>query len=1275
MTDFAPTTTTGLLTLWDFNTDSTTTVNDQASAGGFENGDLRPGAVASDGKLVTDGREGAFVAGPDDDWQLDSGRIEMVFNQTAHVGSSNDTILSRDSSNFDDGGHLNIAVTRDGEVEVRHQTDDESFFFRTDEDFFDEGDDVRVTYAWDSNGEGGFFKVENLSKPDQPVFEQVITTPLTLDQGPDLAQPFAVGASLRQADNNPDATPDRDLSQYFNGEIAYVAIFDSAVPPTDPAGPDFIVEGTSGADVIDAGFDGDPDGDLIDAGDNATGGDEDVVDAGAGDDTVEAGAAADTVFAGSGDDSVLGGGADDIIFGDTALGGATSPATERESFNWDEVDPSDLNTDDGSSAQVTGNARVVFTTDSDAAVNNSFKSNLQNVDDIDTGDEAINPNSSFGSLIVDEDDSGTYSFDFQTADGAETQPVENVSFRVNDIDVDSVVKVTAFVDGAPVEVVLTAGSGIDLEDTDSVPGSDTAESDGGSGPDTSAEFSLLVEIPGPVDHIVIEHTLSDDDNSAINITDVFFDAPTPVVDEGPGDDTLIGGAGDDLIFGETGDDSIEGNAGDDTLFGDDPAEGTVLGPNLIVNGSFEDTTGLDVTGFGFQSEDGVIPGWTDATGEEIDLHNDGRGGLDATDGENWLDLEASPGNNAVGQNVQGVVDGETYRLTFDAADAGFLSETPSDPDDENLVTVLFGGEVVAEIDPAQGAFESFEFEVIGGSGDGSNRLEFVGSGQLDNFGASIDNVELVLVAGPEGAGGNDTIDGGDGDDVIDGQGGDDSLIGGSGSDTITDLDGDNVIEAGPLGTPDLGFPFIGDVDSDPSDDLDSVVTGAGDDTISTGDDADTIDAGDGDNVIDGGFDADQITAGGGDDEITGGEGSDTITSGGGDDTILGGVGEDLVNLIDDNVNPINNDPIPGNDIDSLSNGDDLIDAGAGDDVVFGEDDDDTIDGGTGDDTLDGGIDDDVILGGAGDDSIIGGQGADDLSGGTGDDTFKVGNFVDPVFGDSYAEGVGDTIVGGEDPDGNDKDVLDLSTAGPLKIIFDEDLDPADQVDPGGTPGEAGKVQFFEDAEKTILIGEMKFSEIENVIPCFTPGTMIATPTGEVPVENLQVGDRVITRDNGLQEIRWVRHRTLNRDELLKAPNLRPILIKEGSLGHGLPERDMLVSPQHRVLVSDEKTQLYFEESEVLVAAKHLLNSGSIVRMDTLRTTYIHFMFDRHEVVLSDGAWTESFQPGDQSLGGMGKDQRDEIFDLFPALVTKDGLNDFQAARRALKSHEAKLLQF
>ena len=202
---------------------------------------------------------------------------------------------------------------------------------------------------------------------------------------------------------------------------------------------------------------------------------------------------------------------------------------------------------------------------------------------------------------------------------------------------------------------------------------------------------------------------------------------------------------------------------------------------------------------------------------------------------------------------------------------------------------------------------------------------------------------------------------------------------------------------------------------------------------------------------------------------------------------------------------------------------------------------------------------------------------------------------------------------------------------------------------------------------------MVFNDIENIV-CFTPGTLISTAKGAVPVQDLKVGDKVITRDNGLQTIRWVGAKTMEGRHLLDNQHLRPILIRKGSLGRDLPERDMKVSPNHRMLVANERTSLLFEEREVLVAAKHLIDHKGIQQIDVVGTTYIHMLFDHHEVILADGAWSESFQPGDYSLKGMGNSQRNEIFEIFPELRDAKGRNGYGAARRSLKRSEARLLR-
>ena len=90
--------------------------------------------------------------------------------------------------------------------------------------------------------------------------------------------------------------------------------------------------------------------------------------------------------------------------------------------------------------------------------------------------------------------------------------------------------------------------------------------------------------------------------------------------------------------------------------------------------------------------------------------------------------------------------------------------------------------------------------------------------------------------------------------------------------------------------------------------------------------------------------------------------------------------------------------------------------------------------------------------------------------------------------------------------GDDFDVLDLSAWGHSGTNIQYDVNNP----------ENGTVDFL-DADRNI-IGSMVFTNIENVIPCFTPGTMIATPKGEVPVETLKAGDKIITRDNAMVKV-------------------------------------------------------------------------------------------------------------------------------------------------------------
>ncbi|MFN4129967.1 MAG: Hint domain-containing protein [Paracoccaceae bacterium] len=173
---------------------------------------------------------------------------------------------------------------------------------------------------------------------------------------------------------------------------------------------------------------------------------------------------------------------------------------------------------------------------------------------------------------------------------------------------------------------------------------------------------------------------------------------------------------------------------------------------------------------------------------------------------------------------------------------------------------------------------------------------------------------------------------------------------------------------------------------------------------------------------------------------------------------------------------------------------------------------------------------------------------------------------------------------------------------------------------------------------------------ELAVVCFARGTMISTALGLVAVEALKAGDLVETRDNGLQPVRWIGSIKMSAQDLQKNPNLIPIRISAGALGAGTPAADLLVSPQHRVLVRSKIAQKMFGTSEILVAAKQLLEVDGIdIATDLSEVEYFHFLFDQHEVVVSNGAETESLYTGPQAIKSVGPAALAEIYTLFPEL--------------------------
>ena len=165
------------------------------------------------------------------------------------------------------------------------------------------------------------------------------------------------------------------------------------------------------------------------------------------------------------------------------------------------------------------------------------------------------------------------------------------------------------------------------------------------------------------------------------------------------------------------------------------------------------------------------------------------------------------------------------------------------------------------------------------------------------------------------------------------------------------------------------------------------------------------------------------------------------------------------------------------------------------------------------------------------------------------------------------------------------------------------------------------------------------------LAAYVSGTVIDTPDGLRPVETLAAGDAVTTLGNGSRPLRWVGQRRVEAVELLAHPGLRPVAFGPGALGNA---RELLVSPQQRVLIDDWRAAVYFGEDRVLVAAQALVDDQAArVVLPRSGVDYVMLFCDRHEVLLAEGALSESFHPGEAGLEALPPAERARLAGVCP----------------------------
>ncbi|GGF63007.1 Hint domain-containing protein [Mameliella alba] len=191
--------------------------------------------------------------------------------------------------------------------------------------------------------------------------------------------------------------------------------------------------------------------------------------------------------------------------------------------------------------------------------------------------------------------------------------------------------------------------------------------------------------------------------------------------------------------------------------------------------------------------------------------------------------------------------------------------------------------------------------------------------------------------------------------------------------------------------------------------------------------------------------------------------------------------------------------------------------------------------------------------------------------------------------------------------------------------------------------------------------------------CFTPRTRILTPRGPVPVGLLCEGDLVQTKDSGAQPICWIGSRRMSGARLFAMPALRPIRLRTGALGLGQPNSDILVSPDHRMVVRGAPAQALFNTPEVLVTARDLVDCKGVVQDSTVKeVTYVHLLLPRHEVLFADGVETESFHPANTALTSLDAEDRKRLLRTLPGVASNpQGYGAY--ARRNLSASEAAIL--
>jgi Ca2+-binding RTX toxin-like protein len=721
-----------------------------------------------------------------------------------------------------------------------------------------------------------------------------------------------------------------------------------------------------------------------------------------------------------------------------------------------------------------------------------------------------------------------------------------------------------------------------------------------------------------------------------------------------GNDTISGGTGNDSISGGAGTDSIQSGVGNDSVFGGSGNDTVTLGDGNDSFGSWSSDEAGDDTIDGGLGNDSIIAG----AGNDVVYGGDGN------------DVLSGGGGN---DTLYGGIGNDTFAIT-----------------DDHQGDTIFGGENAGDYDlVAFGNYASTQGVVVTFTGAEAGTYNFASGGASGRFSE---------IEGISGTAYNDTINagaassseqlfGGAGTDVITGGSGSDTIYLGSGNDTAYGGGGNDLIDDSN-GAIETGNKYID--------------SGSGNDTVWSGDGQDTLNGGSGDDRLMGEGGNDSFVGAAGNDTLYGDAGADTISNGAGNDFVYGGADNDTVIVAAGDGNDVLyggensgdgdvlrftgattsgvNITYTGNEAGTYSftgasgsfseieqvQGSELgdtINASAASSGV-------NIDGMAGNDAITGGTGANALSGGDGDDSIYGGAGADSLYGGAGNDLAFGGDGNDLLAGD----GGNDRLSGGAGSDtlsgGAGRDVFDFDHSGGGDLITDFDMSlasgtTADQLDVSdlqnvdgspvsvwdvvvGDDGTGRAVLTFPGGESVVLSGVSPAQVMQSGmlhamgVPCFAGGTRILTPQGERKVEQIAVGDLVVTAAGQVVPVLWRGQRVVN--DLADKPSQQPIRLAAGGFGN---RRDLIVSPQHGVHLP--------RCGDVLIRAGNLvgLDPRARVAKGMREVTYYHLLLPKHALLVAEGAFAESFYPGAIGVAALDNADRHSLRRAILAQVTAD----------------------